>query len=177
MTDSSAAKLPKELKNDLATECIRSNHRLRVDIWHWKLFDRFHVVLLPLHERGARLTVAQKSRHTAHYETFLARHRKLPGVNVEKLSLMPGDPGYVLWACERSLRDGVSEAVALQFEGDELARLVDQRLHSRLRGHIHLTPWSYVDNLHSLATIQEVNATTLIPTVMKLPGLWSCEHR
>ncbi|GKZ76220.1 hypothetical protein AnigIFM56816_005196 [Aspergillus niger] len=133
--------------------------------------------MLPVHERGARLTVAQKSRHTAHYETFLARHRKLPGVNVEKLSLMPGDPGYVLWACERSLRDGVSEAVALQFEGDELARLLDQRLHSRLRGHIYLTPWSYVDNLHSLATIQEVNATTLIPTVMKLPGLWSCEHR
>ncbi|GKZ66656.1 hypothetical protein AnigIFM50267_000524 [Aspergillus niger] len=53
--------------------------------------------MLPLHERGARLTYAQKSRHTAHYETFLARHRKLPGVNVEKLSLMPGDPGYVLW--------------------------------------------------------------------------------
>lgn len=90
---------------------------------------------------------------------------------------MPGDPGYVLWTCERSLRDGVSEAVALQFEGDELARLLDQCLHSRLRGHIYLMPWSNVDNLHFLATSQEVNATTLIPTVLKLPGLWSCEHR
>ncbi|GKZ32884.1 hypothetical protein AbraIFM66950_002570 [Aspergillus brasiliensis] len=84
------------------------------------------IQMVATHRRYHGLKVAQKSRHTANYEAFLARRRKLPGVNIEKLVLMPGDPGYILWAsAKQSFKTGVSEAIALQFDDEDLDAVRD----------------------------------------------------
>jgi hypothetical protein len=60
---------------------------------------------------------------------FLARRRELPGVNYEKLYLMPGDAGYVLWTgVKRSFRTAIIEVLNWQFEGDNLDDVLDNVL-------------------------------------------------
>ncbi|GCB19814.1 hypothetical protein AAWM_02699 [Aspergillus awamori] len=55
---------------------------------------------------------AINERRVVDYEAFLARCRELPGVNYEKLYLMPGDTGYVLWtSAKRLFRTAVTEAL------------------------------------------------------------------
>ncbi|PWY66904.1 hypothetical protein BO83DRAFT_391379 [Aspergillus eucalypticola CBS 122712] len=99
------------------------------------------------HRRYHGLSTAQKSRHMTNYEAFLAYRRKSVGVDVEKLCLMPGDPGFVLWAsAKQSFQTGVSAAVGLQFEGEQL-----DKYHSvgrRRQAH----SLSYIDTAHTAST-------------------------
>ncbi|RAH53806.1 hypothetical protein BO85DRAFT_452963 [Aspergillus piperis CBS 112811] len=87
---------------------------------------RAFVQMVATHNRYHGLSVAQKSRRTANYEAFLARRRKIVGVDIEKLCLMPGDPGFVLWtSAKQSFHDGISAAVGLQFDGDRLDEILE----------------------------------------------------
>ncbi|RDH27441.1 hypothetical protein BDQ94DRAFT_163585 [Aspergillus welwitschiae] len=87
------------------------------------------VQTVAVHRRYHGLTTNQKSRRVIDYEAFLARRRELPGVNYEKLYLMPGDAGYVLWTgAKRSFRTAITEALNWQFEGDNLDDVLDNVL-------------------------------------------------
>ncbi|RDH26262.1 hypothetical protein BDQ94DRAFT_176508 [Aspergillus welwitschiae] len=95
----------------------------------FKQLSSAFVQTVAVHRRYHGLTTNQKSRRVVDYEAFLARRRELPGVNYEKLYLMPGDTGYVLWtSAKRSFRTAVTEALNWQFEGDDLDNVLDDVL-------------------------------------------------
>ncbi|GLA52065.1 hypothetical protein AnigIFM63604_008694 [Aspergillus niger] len=92
------------------------------------LFSVF-VQTVAVHRCYYGLTTNQKSCCVIDYEAFLARRCELPGVNYEKLYLIPGHAGYILWTgVKRSFRTAITEALNWQFEGDNLDDVLDNVL-------------------------------------------------
>ncbi|GCB26327.1 hypothetical protein AAWM_09212 [Aspergillus awamori] len=95
----------------------------------FKHLSSVFVQIVAVHRRYHGLMTNQKLRRVIDHEVFLARRRELPGVNYEKLYLMPGDAGYVLWTgVKRSFRTAIIEVLNWQFEGDNLDDVLDNVL-------------------------------------------------
>ncbi|KAI3031447.1 hypothetical protein CBS147347_2201 [Aspergillus niger] len=95
----------------------------------FKHLSSVFVQIVAVHRRYHGLMTNQKLRRVIDHEVFLAPRRELPGVNYEKLYLMPGDAGYVLWTgVKRSFRTAIIEVLNWQFEGDNLDDVLDNVL-------------------------------------------------
>ncbi|GKZ78009.1 hypothetical protein AnigIFM56816_001132 [Aspergillus niger] len=95
----------------------------------FKHLSSVFVQTVAVHHCYYGLTTNQKSRRVLDYEAFLARRRELPRVNYEKLYLMPGDAGYILWTgAKRSFRTAITEALNWRFEGNNLEDVLDNVL-------------------------------------------------